>query len=118
MSGAQSYKTTELMPSARILEGWALGAFTVHSHLTSHHRPLSSLISQTRGQGLSCYLVSEAANGVVVMLALCGGHVVSYCLLAQLGLWSPPSWWSLTLGERCPPTVQQFLEDKLVTDLA
>ena len=36
--------TKPLMASARILEGWALGAFTVH---TVHHRDLSSS-SQTR----------------------------------------------------------------------
>ena len=41
--GSSELQTKPLMPSARILEGWALRAFTVHTHLTRHHRDLTSL---------------------------------------------------------------------------
>ena len=111
MSGALSYKTTDALSS----HSSGLGTQCIYSSYSPRQSPPGPLISRHLASGLRLSN-NICSNGLVVMLALCSGssgRIVCYFT----SLWSPPSWWSLTLGERCPPTVQQFLEDKLVTDL-
>ena len=107
--------TKPLMASPRILEGWALGAFTVHIH----HRDLSSSSSQTHqtisnhSYQLASYQtrsvwevqpgpLSQGDNGCVVMLALWCGCIVCY-LSCNCGhhLHGGPSPWARDVRPLC-----------------